>query len=355
MSFAWPYSFLLALPLTIAAWRMLRRGRKAGVRFSAVSRLPARTAGWRARLANLAPLLFLVGCAALVLASARPRKALSRDSRNVDAIAIAMTVDVSGTMEALDLDPRFNSRTREIAKSQKYKTRLDVVKEMFAKFVSLRPDDLIGLVTFGGYAASRAPLTADHDALVHVLRGLEVPKISYDANGQPVDPDETMTAIGDGLAMAIQRLKNADMKSKIVILLSDGMSNSGAVQPDEAAAAAEKLGIRVYTIGVGTDSARTPFMVRDHFGREQIRFADTEFDESQLKSIAEKTHARYFSVRDKDGLERALEDIDQLEKTTLDRTVFQRWHEYFPPFLLAGAVLVLAAVSLQMAASRRLV
>ena len=103
MSFAWPYCFLLFLPLCVAAWRMLRRGRRSGVKFAPVSRLPLKTAGWRARLANMTPWLFLLGAALLVVACARPRKALNRESRNVDAIAIAMTVDVSGSMEALDL------------------------------------------------------------------------------------------------------------------------------------------------------------------------------------------------------------------------------------------------------------
>ena len=345
MNLAWPYCFLLLLPLAAAGWRMLRRGQRTGVKFAPVVRLPARTAGWRARLANLAPFIFLAGAAALVVASARPRQALSHGNRSVDAIAIAMTVDVSGSMEALDLTPR----------GADYTTRLDVVKEMFRKFIEARPDDLIGLVTFGGYAASRAPLTADHETLLHVLKGVQVPTVSYDANGRPVDPDETMTAIGDGLATALARLKDAEPKSKIVILLSDGASNAGVVEPDAAAAAAKKLGIRVYTIGVGTNSNRTPFRSRDIFGRTAIAYADMSFDESQLKSIAQKTDARYFSVRDADGLKAALEEIDSLEKTTLDRTVYQRWNEFFAPFLVGGVLLVLLAVSLQMAASRRLV
>ena len=124
---------------------------------------------------------------------------------------------------------------------------------------------------------------------------------------------------------------------------------------EAAAAAAEKLGIRVYTIGVGTKSRRTPFKARDMFGRTSIQYANMSFDESQLKSIAEKTHARYFAVNDKDGLKSALEEIDTLEKTTLDRTVYQRWREFFAPFLLVGALLLVLAVSLQMSASRRLV
>ena len=343
--FAWPLCFLLFAPLALAAWRMLRRGRHAGIKFAPVRRLPAKTAGWRARVANLSPWFFLAGAALLVVAAARPRTSLAHSSRSVDAIAIAMAVDVSGSMEALDFSPNMRMG----------RTRLDVVKDLFAKFVEARPDDLIGLVTFGGYASTRVPLTADHEMLRRVLEGVQVPSIAYDANGRPIDPEETLTAIGDGLATAIARVKDAEMKSKIVILLSDGVSNTGAVEPDAAAAAAAKLGIRVYTIGVGTRSSRTPFKVRDMAGRSVIRYADMSFDESQLKSIAAKTGARYFGVRDEDGLKAALEEIDSLEKTTLDRTVYQRWNEYFPPFLLAGAFLVLIAVSLQMAASRRLV
>ena len=346
MSFAWPLCFLLSVPLALAAWRMLRRGRRAGIKFAPVRRLPARTAGWRARVANLAPWFFLAGAALLIIAAARPRTSLARSSRSVDAIAIAMAVDVSGSMEALDFTARGASTE---------KTRLDVVKEMFAKFVEARPDDLIGLVTFGGFASTRAPLTADHEVLLHVLKGVQVPSVAYDANGRPVDQEEQMTAIGDGLATAIARVKDADMKSKIVILLSDGVSNTGAVEPDAAAAAAAKLGIRVYTIGVGTRSNRTPFRVRDGYGRSAIQYADMSFDESQLKSIASKTGARYFGVRDEGGLKAALEEIDSLEKTTLDRTAYQRWNEYFPWFLVPGAALLLLAVSLQMFASRRLV
>ena len=346
MSFAWPLCFVLFAPFALAAWRMLRRGRRAGIKFAPVRRLPARTAGWRARVANLAPWFFLAGAALLIIAAARPRTSLARSSRSVDAIAIAMAVDVSGSMEALDFTARGASTE---------KTRLDVVKEMFAKFVEARPDDLIGLVTFGGFASTRAPLTADHEVLLHVLKGVQVPSVAYDANGRPVDQEEQMTAIGDGLATAIARVKDADMKSKIVILLSDGVSNTGAVEPDAAAAAAAKLGIRVYTIGVGTRSNRTPFRVRDMFGRSAIQYADMSFDESQLKSIASKTGARYFGVRDEGGLKAALEEIDSLEKTTLDRTAYQRWNEYFPWFLVPGAALLLLAVSLQMFASRRLV
>ena len=346
MSFANSWALLLFLPLAVAAWRLLRRGRRGGIRFSAVPRLPAHAAGWRAQVAALTPFLLLAGLALLVLAAARPRTSLAHEKKSVDVIAIAMTVDVSGSMDALDLTPKGETFSRNT-------TRLAVVKRLFAEFVEKRPDDLIGLVTFGGYAATRSPLTADHAALLNVLKGVEIPSLAVDAQGRPISRDETMTAIGDGLSTALLRLKDAKPKTKIAILLSDGVSNTGAVEPDEAADAAAKMGVKVYAIGVGTKSRRTPIIGRDFFGRETVQYADMTFDEKQLKSIAKKTGGTYFPVNDRDSLANALDEIDKLETTRLDADVFNRWDEHFVSFLVAGAALVLAAVSLSMASARR--
>ena len=346
MSFANPWLLFFLAPLAFAAWRLLRRGRKRGLRFSAVARLPAKAAGWRARAAALAPLMLIAALALLTVAAARPRSSLAREKKSVDAIAIAMAVDVSGSMEALDLTPKGEKFSLET-------TRLAVVKRLFAEFVAKRPDDLIGLITFGGYAATRSPLTADHEALLNVLKGVQIPSIALDAQGNRIAGDEQMTAVGDGLATALARLKDAKPKSKIVILLSDGVSNTGAVEPDEAAKAAAKLGVKVYTIGVGTRSRRTPIFGSDFFGRKTVQYADMTFDERQLTSIAKTTGGTYFPVQDRDSLEKALAEIDQLETTELDADVYNRWREHFTPFLLVGALLVFFAVSLSMCASRR--
>ena len=347
MSFANPWLLLLFLPLAVSAWRLLRRGRRSGIRFSAVSRLPAKAAGWRAQVAALTPFVLLTGLALLVVAVARPRSPLAHEKRNVDAIAIAMTVDVSGSMEALDLTPPGEKFSLET-------TRLAVVKKLFAEFVEKRPDDLIGLVTFGGYAATRSPLTADHEALLNVLKGVEIPSVSLDAQGRPIARDEQMTAIGDGLATALARVKDAKPKSKIIILLSDGESNTGAVEPDEAAATAAKMGVKVYAIGIGTKSRRTPIFGTDFFGRRVVQYADMTFDEKQLKSIASKTGGMYFPVTDRDSLAAALEEIDTLEKTELEADAWDRWEEHFTTFLLLGALLVFGAISLSMSATRRM-
>ena len=330
MSFASPMMLLLAFPLAFAAWRLLRRARRSGIRFAAAS-----------------PFIMLAGLALLLVAAARPRTPLAHGRRSVDAIAIAMTVDVSGSMDALDLTPKGVQYSRET-------TRLAVVKKLFAEFVEKRPDDLIGLVTFGGYASTRSPLTADHEALLNVLKGVEIPSVAIDAQGRPIAQDEQMTAIGDGLATALARLKDAKPKSKIVILLSDGVSNTGAVEPDDAAKAAAKMGVKVYAIGVGTRSRNTPIIGRDFFGRAVVQYADMTFDEKQLKSIASATGGTYFPVNDRDSLEKALEEIDQLETTALDADTYDRWNEHFASFLVVGALLVFLAVSLSMAAARRM-
>lgn len=347
MTFANPWFLLFVIPLAFAAWRLLRHGRKAGIRFSGVARLPAKTAGWRAKVAALTPLLLLAGLTLLIVAVARPRTPLAHQSRSVDAIAIAMTVDISGSMAALDLTPkgtRFSENT----------TRLAVVKNLFAQFVEKRPDDLIGLVTFGGYASTRSPLTADHQMLLHVLKGVQIPSMSFDAQGRPNSRDEAWTAMGDGLATALARLKDAKPKSKIVILLSDGDSNTGAVEPEDAAKAAEKMGVKVYAIGIGTRSAMVPFFGTDIFGRKTVVTGQTGFDEKQLKSIATRTGGAYYSVNDRAALEKALNEISELETTQIEADSYDRWAEHFVPFLLGGALLVLMAVSLSMAATRRM-
>lgn len=344
MNFASPLAFLLFIPLALIAWILYRTGKRAGTLFAPMRYLPSQTAGWRVIILRITPLLFLIGASLLIIAAARPRTTLARERKAVNAIAIGMVVDVSGSMEALDLTPK---------NSMKYKTRLEVVKDLFADFVKKRPDDLIGLVSFGGYASTRSPLTADHAALLHVLKGVEIPRGTLDAQGRPIDQEETLTAIGDGLSTGVARLLDAEPKTRIIVLLSDGESNTGIITPDQAADAAAKMNIRVYAIGVGSHG-RTPFKTRNMFGQETIAYADTTFDETQLRSIAQKTNGRYFSVRDHDGLAAALEEINSLEKTKIDRDVYDRYNEHFVGFLFWGAILIALALTLNMHFIRRL-
>ena len=250
-------------------------------------------------------------------------------------------------MEALDLSPRTPTGV-------KFRTRLDVVKEAFADFIARRPDDLIGLVTFGGYAVTRAPLTTDHEALRHVLEGVEIPKQSFDREGRLLNQEELLTAIGDALTTALARLKTSEPRSRIVVLLSDGESNTGLISPDQAVQAARTLGIRIYTIGVGTTGV-APFRGRDAFGREQIFRLEVTLDEALLRRVADATNARYFNVRDARGLEDAMGEIDTLEKTRVERDVYHHYNERFPWLLWPALVLILLGTGLNMVLTRRII
>ena len=338
-----PYALLLLLPWAFAAWRVFRRATAAGLPFAPLRRLPARTGGWRAVAARVLPVFLLLGALLLIAAAARPQTRFASVNRSSDAIAIMMVVDVSGSMEALDLSPKNTLNTPA------EKTRLDVVKQTFADFIKERPGDLVGLVTFGGFASTRAPLTLDHDALLKVLDGVSVP-----SGGAGANQEELLTAVGDALATACARLQDATPATRIIVLLSDGDSNTGLFKPAEAAQTAKGLGIRAYTIGVGSHNNIAPFRGRDMFGRTVIQNARIGFDEAELRAIADATGGQYFNASSKDGLAKALDDINTLEKTPVEQRVYSRHDEHFLPLLLAGALLVALAATLNILAARRL-
>lgn len=343
MQFATPLAFLLFLPWAYAVYRMLRHSRSQALPFPALSMVPT-SITWRQRISTLPPLLLALGSAALIVAAARPQSMLSKSRKSTEAIAIEMTVDISGSMMALDF-------TKPGAPPSERKTRLDVVKETFAEFVKHRPDDLIGLVAFGGYATTRCPLTLDHTALLHVLSAVKVPG----QDGEPADQMESMTAIGDGLAMACARLASVtNVETRIVILLSDGESNAGIITPEQATALAKQQGVKVYTIGVGT-TGLADAIGKDMFGREFIGKMEVHMDEAELKRIAKETDGLYFNVMNKDALERALEEINKLQKTSIDATVYSRYKEHFLRFLIPGLIAVVLALILTTKSRRSLI
>jgi len=344
--FAHPWYLLLLIPVVPAARRLYRRGIREGIQFASAASLARCGRSWRTRTAAVLPSIFLCGLVMAVFALARPRTVLSRGRRAADVVAIEMAVDVSGSMRALDMadEPRAGAARP---------TRLDAVKRAFADFVAERPHDLIGLITFGGYASTRTPLTADHAALLHTLKGVEVPREIHVEN-RLVNQEELLTAVGDALATACARLEQAGVKSRVAVLLSDGESNTGRIRPDEAARLAARMGIKVYTVGVGT-SGRAPFALKDAYGRDAIREMGVTLDEEQLKQIASETGGRYFNVRDAAGLKQALREIDRLEKTRVEQEVYVRYRELFPWFLIPALCLVVTALGLNALISDRIV
>jgi Ca-activated chloride channel family protein len=342
--FSHPIYLLLLLPLCAAAWWVFRHRLRQALLFAPMHRIPAQHATWRTRLRPLAPLFFLSGLALSIVALARPQTVFSRTSRRADAVAIQMVVDCSGSMAALDFSTQDAQRTR-----------LDVVKETFGRFVRLRPGDLVGLITFGGFASSRVPLTLDHPALLHSLTGVEIPREVYGPNGQPVNAEESLTAVGDALATACARLDKSDVKSRIIVLLSDGVSNTGIIKPEDATKAAKTLGIKVYTIGVGSNMAEAPFLARDMFGRPAIARARVELDEDLLRRIAEGTGGQYFNVTDPKALDRALEAINKLEKTSINTELYNQYDEHFAVLLVPAVMLMALGAALNAWLGRMLI
>ena len=340
--FAHPYFLLWAIPLAGAIWAVYGRRRRRAMLFAPTHRLPTTQYTWRLAMQTVMPGLFLLGISLLIIALARPQTVLETAMRRSNAIAIQMVVDVSGSMQALDFSTR-----------DQYRSRLDAVKIIFTEFIERRRDDLIGLVTFGGFATSRVPLTIDHGALRHVLQGVQIPKPTLTPQGEVANQEELLTAIGDALATACARLEKSELKSKVIVLLSDGESNTGLIKPEDAMQAARALGIKVYTIGVGSNG-RAPFMAQDPFGRSSIQYAEVRLDEALLKTIAQTTGGLYFNARDPKGLNRALAEIDKLEKTHVHNKTYHQYHELFLGPLLAGLALCMISASINLTLARQL-
>jgi Ca-activated chloride channel family protein len=340
-----PY-ILLLFPVLLAWWHVHRRRRVTGIVFSLASRTPpVRT--WRQRLLIALPSLFILGLTLLVVSLARPQKVLSTQRSTTDAVAIAMVVDISGSMEALDL-------SEQTATGIKWRTRLDAAKEAFEEFVDARPNDLISLVSFAGYASTRVPLTMDHEVLRYVLRNIVIPKPVLDSSGRPADETEYLTAVGDALATACARLEKAIPKSRIIVLLSDGESNTGIMPPLDAAELARKLGFRVYTIGIGT-SGDAPFRVTMPDGSETIQRGRVSMDPETMKAIAAKTGGQFFQIGDNDGLKEALSSIDKLEKTSIEEELYSQYDELFPYALWPGLGILITASLAHLTLGRRLI
>jgi Ca-activated chloride channel family protein len=304
--------FLLLVPALTALYFLRRRSgvnTPATLAFSTVGWLPARA---RDRTRLLLNLLYALAILLVTVALARPQKGLRENELSGRGVDIVLALDVSTSMRAEDFQPN----------------RLAVAKQVAQVFVGERPHDRLGLVIFAGTAVTQCPLTLNHGVLLDLLSRVDFGMV------------EDGTAIGQGLATALNRLRESRAKSKVVILLTDGDNNRGAIDPLTAADLARALGVRVYTIGVGT-SGIAPIPVDDPtFGRRMV-LQPVVIDEATLKTIADRTGGRYFRAKDNQALAAIYRQIDQMEKSNLTSAAYSEWRDRGPE-LLFGAVLLLA-------------
>ncbi len=326
--FADPWWFAALLPAAVvAAWALRRRSRWiARVRLPGAPTAIALGRSVWTRVEPALPWLRVATLVLVVVALARPQSGSTRESVRSRGVDVVVALDISGSMRALDFKPL---------------NRLEVARRTLTEFVSGRPGDRIGLVAFGSYAATRCPLTLDHDLLRALLAELDF-----------APDDEGGTAIGMGLATAVQRLRGSDAKSRIVVLLTDGRNNRGQIGPGAAAEAAAALGVRVYTIGVGTEG-EVPVPVQTPAG-ERYTMQRIDLDEDLLREIAATTDGRYFRATNPDALRETLEVIDELETTDIESRVRVLYAERFGLALLPALALLLLEWTLVATRLRRI-
>ncbi len=315
--------------LWAAAWWLLpwlahRRRKAAAVKFSNIATLERLKPSKTLILRRLVMGLRLVTVALLMLAMARPQTGRTQTQVRTEGIDIVLAIDTSGSMQALDLDAE-----RRIADRR---NRLEVVKGVVDAFVKKRDNDQIGLVVFGAEAFTQCPLTLDHGIVATFMDRLEI--------GMAGDA----TAIGSAIGTAVKRLKDSEAKSKVVILLTDGRSNAGALSPAKAAEVAATFGIKIYTIGAGS-RGEAPFIVDSFFGK-QVVYQDVEIDEETLEKIAGLTGGKYFRAEDEEALGKIYDEIDQLEKTEITMSSYMEYNERFRWFVIPAVALLLLEVVL---------
>ena len=334
MTFTQPIYFLLLLLLIpYILWYVLWRNRgrrkmEVAVTFSDTFAYKKAPVGWRVRLIHLPIILRCLAFALIVTAMARPQTHSAWDERSVEGIDIMLAMDVSTSMLAEDLRPN----------------RIEAAKNVAAEFIADRTDDNIGLTIFAGEAFTQCPMTTDHASLLNLLKNV---RTDIAADGLISDG----TAIGMGLANAISRLKDSKAKSRVVILLTDGSNNMGDISPMTAAQIAKSMGVRVYTIGVGTNKvARYPLPVA---GGVQYVNIPVEIDTKTLKSIAATSDGNYYRATNNKELRQIYRDIDKLEKSRLQVKKFSKRYEAFQPFVLAALAMLLLEILFRYTILRR--
>jgi Ca-activated chloride channel family protein len=328
--FAYPYVLLLLLLLPALAWLKGKVGKASSFVYSSVDLVRPIAGLRRSRAGAILANLRWLALGLFIVALAQPRLVLGESHVKASGIDIVVALDLSGSMRSEDFGTN--------------QSRIRLAKEVLSKFIDNRPNDRIGLVAFAKEAYIASPPTLDHDYLQHQLERLQIGVI-----------DESATAIGSALMTALNRIKDLKDKSKIVILMTDGENNSGKISPLTAADAAQALGVKVYTIGIGRQgTAPYPTGRRDQFGRMIYQEMAVDVDEETLKKIAEQTGGKYYRADTADTMRKIYADIDRLEKTEVVVNKYQHYDELFGQVVVAGLAVLLLEMILAQTVWRKL-
>ena len=314
---------LLVIPLLIVWYWFRNKKSTAELRFSGIQAFAGIAPSPKTWLIHGLFVLRIFAISLIAIALARPQSISTKQNVHIEGIDIVMSIDVSGSMLARDFKP----------------DRLEAAKEVAAEFIAKRPNDRVSLVIFSGEAFTQVPLTTDHQMITNIFSEVKSGMI------------EDGTAIGDGLATSVSRLQNSDAISKVIILITDGVNNSGSVDPISAAEMAHMFGIRVYTIGIGS-MGTAPYPVQTAFGI-QMQQMQVQIDEELLEKIAGMTGGRYFRADNNKKLKEIYKEIDTLEKSKIDIQEFRKKHEAFVPFALLALVLFTLEIILRYVVFRR--
>ena len=323
-AYSWVLYFLIIIPLLLIWYFLKGKKSSVAVKYSSLSIFKNVPVTLKERLRHLPFILRMIALGLLIVALARPQSFISGENVNTEGIDISMVLDISGSMLAEDLKPN----------------RLNAAKIVIDNFIKGRTSDRIGLVVFARDAFTQCPLTIDYNVLRNLLAEIHSGMI------------EDGTAIGNAIANGVNRLKESDAKSRIIILLTDGVNNSGEVDPISAAEIAKTFGIRIYTIGVGT-RGEAPYPVKTPFGT-RYQMVPVEIDENVLREISKITDGQYFRATDNQTLKDIYDKIDRLEKTKFEITSYRNAKELYYSWLGGGVIILLLELGLSRTIFRKI-
>jgi len=328
MRFANPLFLMLLAIVPLMLWDYFRHSkeREASILYSDISIIKDIQPSFRVRYRHLPMILKILAISIFILALARPQAGQKEEEIITEGIDIMLTLDTSSSMKAEDFKPQ---------------NRLGAAKEVMSEFIRSRKNDRIGLVVFAQHSFTQCPLTLDYGVLLDLLDSIDIGII------------EDGTAIGTAIANSVNRLRDSKAKSRVMILLTDGINNAGKIDPQTAAKTARALDVKIYTIGAGKPGGAMYPVEHPIFGKRYVQM-DTEIDEALLKEIAEETGGIYFRAKDEKGLSEIYETIGKLEKTEIETKEYANYHELATGFILPGFIIFLAGIALANTVFRRL-